>query len=396
MSIENLAGVPRAAAASLLRRLWRIGRRMAAGIRRRAVSARETVTSRDIPRAIALIDGAMEATARFDFVEARRLLDEARPHLPALAVATHAILFETYHAIDRGRPLSPEEIVVPRHAFAEIVLGTATGMAQYAAGSASGAPMFNVWYPAYLREQEKQPKRITPYGYQSFSVSNDDGLIHEIFRRIGTIDRYFIEFGVQDGIQSNTTALLFEGWRGARLEAVHNYVVMGNFLFRRFIAGGALRNVHRFITAENINEALAAAMHPGAGPEIDLLSIDIDGNDYWVWQAIDVVRPRVVIAEYNSTYHPPVAITQPYDALGVHNGTSFYGASLEALCRLGQRKGYSLVGCSLVGDNAYFVRDDLVDDKFHAPGDAVAHFEPQRTGFPLMKVPYFGDWHMVE
>ncbi len=130
--------------------------------------------------------------------------------------------------------------------------------------------------------------------------------------------------------------------------------------------------------------------------EIDLLVIDVDGNDFWLWKAIECVNPRVVVVEYNSYYHPPLAITQRYEPLRIFNGTSYYGASLEALVRLAGRKGYNLVGCSIVGDNAFFVRKDLCGDKFHEPFTAEEHFEPIRPiTLPWAHVPGFGDWEVV-
>jgi hypothetical protein len=101
----------------------------------------------------------------------------------------------------------------------------------------------------------------------------------------------------------------------------------------------------------------------GITGEIGLLSVDIDGNDYWVWEAIDVVCPSVVVVEYNSRFGPEKSVTVPYDARFVrsraHHSTIYYGASLAALCLLGKRKGYSFVGCNKGGNNAFFVRSEL-------------------------------------
>ena len=97
-------------------------------------------------------------------------------------------------------------------------------------------------------------------------------------------------------------------------------------------------------------------------PEIGILSIDIDGNDYWVWQAVDAVRPRIVIAEYNSVFGPDLAVTIPYQADFernlAHHSNLFWGASLSALCHLASRKGYAFVGSNSAGNNAFFARQD--------------------------------------
>src|SRR5207249_8244926 len=100
----------------------------------------------------------------------------------------------------------------------------------------------------------------------------------------------------------------------------------------------------------NVNTLFERA---GFSGEIDLLGIDIDYNDYWVWKAIEVVQPRVVVIEYNATLRPPLSLTVPYAPTASWNGSNYYGASLEALVRLGRTKGYRLVGCSMSGINAF-------------------------------------------
>ena len=151
------------------------------------------------------------------------------------------------------------------------------------------------------------------------------------------------------------------------LQAIHNKF---NFL----IDQGRLKAVQAMVTAENINDLISEHL-PGA---VDLLSIDIDRNDYWVWQAIEVIKPRLVVAEYNATIRPPVAVTVTYDAAARWRGGNYFGASLSALEKLGKQKGYSLVGCSFSGSNSFFVRDDLLEDRFSAPYTAENHYEPPR------------------
>jgi hypothetical protein len=109
-----------------------------------------------------------------------------------------------------------------------------------------------------------------------------------------------------------------------------------------------------------------------------LLSIDIDGNDYWVWRAIEAVSPRVIIIEYNATFAPPLCNVVPYKADRIYGGTNYFGTSLCALAKLGDSKGYNLVGCSFRGNNAMFVRKELCDDKFKFPYTAEEHYEPIR------------------
>jgi hypothetical protein len=115
-----------------------------------------------------------------------------------------------------------------------------------------------------------------------------------------------------------------------------------------------------FITRDNINDLIR---RNGISGEIGLLSVDIDGNDYWVWEAIDAVAPSLIVTEYNARFGPERAVTVPYDPEFVRNtahySNIYYGASLAALCLLGKRKGYSFVGCNTAGNNAFFVRDEL-------------------------------------
>ncbi|MBD1849419.1 FkbM family methyltransferase [Leptolyngbya sp. FACHB-711] len=137
----------------------------------------------------------------------------------------------------------------------------------------------------------------------------------------------------------------------------------------------ALTVVNQFITVENINDLF---VQNGFEGEIDLLCIDIDGNDYHVWNAIESVSPRVVVIEYNDKFHPPVNWTIAYNPAHEWRGTDYFGASLKALEILGLKKGYRLVGSNLAGVNAFFVREDLVGDRFAAPFTAENDYHPPR------------------
>jgi hypothetical protein len=219
----------------------------------------------------------------------------------------------------------------------------------------------------------REPKRITAHGFKIFSQSDEDGIIQEIFRRIGTADKRFIEFGVEDGTESNTRLLLMLGWTGLWLDGSAENV-------RRMDqrAEGA-STAALFITAENIDGVLGewAGGTPDAPAEVDLLSIDIDRNDYWVWQAVRSVNPRVVIIEYNAAYPPPIEFVVPYHPQLTWDGSNYFGASLASMAKLGSEKGYGLVGCNLAGVNAFFVRTELLSS-FHEPYTAEEHYEPAR------------------
>ena len=219
------------------------------------------------------------------------------------------------------------------------------------------------------------PKRLLRHGFKVYSQSDEDGIIQEIFKRIGTTSRTFIEFGVETGVECNTVKLLVEGWSGLWIEAAAKYVVEIEKHFGPFLAQSKLRLSQNLITAENINTVFEQG---GMSGDIDLLSIDIDYNDYWVWKALTTVKPRVVVIEYNATLRPPMSLVVPYDPTRSWDGSNYFGASLEALVRLGREKGYRVVGCNYAGANAFFVRDDLAGSHFLDPATAEEHYEPPR------------------
>ena len=205
--------------------------------------------------------------------------------------------------------------------------------------------------------------------------NEEDGIIEEIFNRIGTTNKIFIEFGVQNGLESNSHYLLFKGWHGLWIDGGEAYVKEIREKFAPVLASGQLKVLQAFITRENINELFIAS---GIEGEIDLLSIDIDGNDYHVWKAINVVKPRVVVIEYNGKFPPNCDWKQAYNKYHVWDGSDWQGASLKALELLGRQLGYQLVGTNLNGGNAFFVRQDLVGDLFIEPATAENLYNPVR------------------
>lgn len=237
------------------------------------------------------------------------------------------------------------------------------------------------WEEETKKARHADPKRLVRHGYKVYSQNDEDGIIAEIFRRTGTTNRTFVEFGVETGVECNSVKLLVEGWSGLWIEsnAASASAIRDNFA--PFIAEAKLVLKESRVTAENINALIGQG---GFSGEIDLLSIDIDGNDYWAWKAIDVVNPRVVAIEYNATLRPPMAVVVPYRADAQWDGSNYYGASLEALVRLGAAKNYRLVGCSIAGVNAFFVRADLCADRFLEPATAQEHYEPARHYFHML------------
>jgi len=196
---------------------------------------------------------------------------------------------------------------------------------------------------------------LTGYEFQVCSQNGEDGVLAEILRRTGVAQRFFVEFGVESGREGNCVALAdVAGWSGLFMEGdgAHNHLLHQKYRWNQRVS-----TLHAMVTPDRVNALFAAA---GVPAEPDVVSIDIDGGDYWVWRAL-AYRPRVVVIEYNSSLDPEKCLVQP-ETEGPWSGSDFFGASLGALVELGREKGYRLVHCELAGVNAFFVRDDLNGD----------------------------------
>ncbi len=209
---------------------------------------------------------------------------------------------------------------------------------------------------ARLSDRYGFPPGLAGHELKVFSQNGEDGVLAEIFARIGTESRWFVEFGIGAGLEGNSVLLAdVHGWQGLFIEGsdeLHAQLAYKYAAFQKVVAR------HALVTAENVDELM-----DGAGvPEVfDLLSIDVDGNDYWIWQGLSAHRPRVVVCEYNGFIDPTVPLTQPYAPEAAWDGSEYFGASLAALTELGGSKGYSLVHTDLTGTNAFFVVDEWAD-----------------------------------
>jgi hypothetical protein len=239
------------------------------------------------------------------------------------------------------------------------------------------AALKHQFYQAEMRDNPRyrDPAHLARCEHQVHSQNGEDGILLEIFRRLGGGARQFVEIGVADGLENNSAFLLIQGWRGLWIEKDAAAVRSIQDKFGWLIQGGALRLIPGAASAENVEALLTRG---GIAPEFDLLSIDIDGNDYWLWRAIQNFSPRVVVIEYNSVFPPPVLWVMAHNPDASWRGTFYQGASLKSLELLGRQKGYSLVGCDFHGVNAFFVRRDLAQGKFLEPFDAETHYEPPR------------------
>ena len=221
----------------------------------------------------------------------------------------------------------------------------------------------------------REPLRLAQHESQVFSQHGADGIIGEIFRRIGITSRQFVEIGCADGVENNTTYLLWQGWSGFWFDGSEENIAKARQNIRSPIQEGRLKVNHAFFTAENAAGVLERA---GVPKEFDLLSLDIDRNTYYIWEGLAAFRPRVVIIEYNSKVPPGHDWKVKYDSAKTWNYSNCYGASLKALEKLGESFGYSLVGCDIVGVDAFFVRNDCDLSRFAQPFTAENHYEPPR------------------
>jgi hypothetical protein len=231
-------------------------------------------------------------------------------------------------------------------------------------------------------DMAKGPLRLSRHEATIYSQYGEDGIIAEIFRRIGTTNRYFVDFGSSEGRENNTVLLLLAGWSGLWMDAHESLIDTAAELYPKEVESGRLKARSAFVNAENIEELFRSSDVPES---FDLLSVDIDRNDYWVWKNIQSYQPRVVVMEYNAVFPPGMKWVVDYDAEAFWDGTSHFGASLTAYEELGREKGYSLVGCNLMGSNAFFVRSDLAEGKFDAPFTAENHYQPARYELMWMK-----------
>lgn len=209
---------------------------------------------------------------------------------------------------------------------------------------------------------------LIPYEYNVLSKDGSDGIINMIFNTIGTTNKFFVEFGI-DGLDATPFLFYEHRWYGIWMDSDYDDPKVKK----------------ETITAENINEIFAKHQVP---KEFDLLCIDIDSNDYWVWKALDY-SPRVVVIEYNAHIPPNESKVVSYDVNFVHKKDDYFGASLLAMYNLGKEKGYTLIGCDSVGANAFFVKSELAEGKFKGGTVEELYMSP-RYGTPRDTYPFHG------
>ncbi|MDX1718756.1 MAG: hypothetical protein R3353_01220 [Salegentibacter mishustinae] len=206
--------------------------------------------------------------------------------------------------------------------------------------------------------KQKNIESIQDAEFKVFSQWGDDGIIQYLINYLDIKNKTFIEFGVEDYQEANTRFLLINNnWSGLVMDGNENNIlkIKSDEIYWKY----DLQVKTAFITAENINQLIK---EEGIAGEIGLLHIDIDGNDYWIWKALEVVEPIIMIVEYNSVFGSERAITIPYKKdfnwTEAHYSNLYFGASIPAFYDLAMEKGYDFIGCNSAGNNAYFVKKD--------------------------------------
>ena len=222
-------------------------------------------------------------------------------------------------------------------------------------------------------------KELSDVEFKVFSQFGDDGILQYLihFLNIPSNFQTFVEFGVENYEEANTRFLLMNNnWRGLIMDGLEKniqHVTQSSYYWQHDITAKAA-----FIDKENINELIS---NSGFYGDIGILSIDIDGNDYWIWNEIEVVNPIIVVVEYNGSFGYEFPLSVPYDKAFVrsnaHYSNLYWGCSLAALNHLAVKKGYVFSGCNGAGNNAYFVRNDYVNNYIPRPSLENGFKEPK-------------------
>lgn len=221
------------------------------------------------------------------------------------------------------------------------------------------------------KDLAKQKERLSfeEIGFDVYSVTHEDGIFLYLFSSIGTTNKKLVDIGA-GGINGSSVANLIinHGFTGLLIDGDTKSIEFARHHYSKLNLSNQPTLKSTMITAENINSLIRESNISG---EIDLFCLDIDGVDYWIWKALDVIQPRVVMVEYQDLLGPERACTIPYSpSFSMSNypvnkeNHNYCGASLSAFIKLGKEKGYRLIGCNNGGWNAFFMKNGIGEELF--------------------------------
>ncbi|MFT5113696.1 MAG: hypothetical protein ACI8P9_003027 [Parasphingorhabdus sp.] len=200
-----------------------------------------------------------------------------------------------------------------------------------------------------------QPGDINNYAYRVFSQHREDGIIDHLLQQVPDRTGKFIEFGFSPSQCNCINLLINYKYQGLFMDSNASNCEIAEGVLPRFNIPGTMIQ-QAFLDLTNINPLISKA---NLGDTVDVLSIDVDGNDYWFWESIET-DANVVVVEYNGSFGAERAISVPYNAefdrYKAHSSGFYHGASLKALACLGEQKGMALVGTDVSGVNAFFIK----------------------------------------
>lgn len=208
---------------------------------------------------------------------------------------------------------------------------------------------------SWLEQFKQHPiAKLADASFDIFTYHGEDGIVGYLLQQLKNVPPVFVDIGAGNCITGNCTLLAVHfNWKGAFIDKESKQLSIGKRFYRK--TNSSLKYINEEITPGNINQVITDAVVPG---EIGLLSIDIDGNDYWIWKAITIIQPRIVVIEAKVEFGYQNVIV-PY---GANNHRSkdikYNGGSVEAFRKLGIAKGYKLVGANQQGYNLFFVKQD--------------------------------------
>jgi hypothetical protein len=204
----------------------------------------------------------------------------------------------------------------------------------------------------YLQFRTVPPVDLRAAEFNFFSQSGEDGVTHKLFELIKPTSRYVVDFGCSDGVVNSNSRrwITHDGWSGLLMDGSHDLILKAKEAFKDYPKA---KIVETFVYPGNVETLFEQY---GVPKDLDLLSIDIDSNDYYVWKVIHNYHPKVVIIEFNSAFPPPQKMVVQFHPMNYWDGDSdYFGASIQSLYELGKEKGYELVHCSSQGINLIFV-----------------------------------------